>query len=386
MQHLDMSNYQTTCDEIMEIAKSTTTHLKVDFFQRHVWTERKKIYLDIGFDPDPYPLGVNLIEFCALDIEGLYDQCAEPIIFGELPESKIKALPENQEELIEYYMALAEESAEYVQPLLDAHPYLSAFPPIFTGDISNGIYAYYTHLRVLRNEFQQLLENCFSVEYYPEELSDLTANQRFYLYLMSDPVGYPEETKRVVDTSMGDAEINALRFMGELPEQEYPTPFEMKNELSAGMVAAVRALTKPVALQYSCDSLYDILGLEFYQMIEHEVKIKRCKNCGRYFILKGRHESDYCTRVIAGQNQTCQNKAAMVHFKQKLDNNEAYTLFTKYYKRYHTRMKNGKIDIDVFAAWNNAARTKRDECAEGTLSATEYEAWLMGSFVNRRGK
>lgn len=52
-------------------------------------------------------------------------------------------------------------------------------------------------------------------------------------------------------------------------------------------------------------------------MIEHNIRIKKCKNCGKYFVLKGDYSTDYCDRIPDGEKFTCKKLAAMKARKKK---------------------------------------------------------------------
>ena len=126
---------------------------------------------------------------------------------------------------------------------------------------------------------------------------------------------------------------------------------------------------------YQCGSLEGILYLEFEKMLELDLKIKKCKNCGRYFILKGNYQTEYCDRVPDGETQTCQNICATAKYAQKVKNNPALALFNRAYKRYHARMKVRSVKPDAFKKWQYEAVVMREKCLNGEITAGEFEAW-----------
>jgi hypothetical protein len=52
-------------------------------------------------------------------------------------------------------------------------------------------------------------------------------------------------------------------------------------------------------------------------MLELDMQIKRCKNCGRYFILKGNYQTEYCDRIPEGETQNCQSIGALAKYAQR---------------------------------------------------------------------
>ena len=141
-----------------------------------------------------------------------------------------------------------------------------------------------------------------------------------------------------------------------------------------------------LAIDYDCCTVYDMLELEFSKMLEYGIKLHKCKNCGRYFIVKGNYDAEYCDRIREGQTKNCQQIAAQKKYNDKLHNNEAIALFRKYYKRYYARSKVGTIKPDKFRQWNYQACEIKDKCLNNEISAKEFENWLMGCFKNRKRK
>jgi len=129
-----------------------------------------------------------------------------------------------------------------------------------------------------------------------------------------------------------------------------------------------------------CRSLEEILYLEFEKMLELDMRIKKCKNCGRYFMLKGNYQTEYCDRAPDGGSQTCQNIGATAKYAQKVKDNPALALFNRAYKRYHARLKVGSVKVDAFKKWKYEAVVMRDMCLSGEIAANEFGEWLDGYF------
>jgi len=111
-------------------------------------------------------------------------------------------------------------------------------------------------------------------------------------------------------------------------------------------------------------------------MLELDLRIKKCKNCGRYFILKGNYQTEYCDRIPDGETQTCQNIGATTKYAQKVKDNPALALFNRAYKRYYARMKVGSVKPDAFKKWQYEAVVMREKCLNGEITAAEFEAWI----------
>ena len=141
-----------------------------------------------------------------------------------------------------------------------------------------------------------------------------------------------------------------------------------------------------MSIQYDVSTAAEMLELEFTKMLEENIRFRKCKRCGKYFIMKGNYDTNYCDRIADGSTRTCQELAAIENYKTKTADNKAIALYNKYYKRYSARVKVRQIKEGDFKAWKYQALTKRDECIDGKITVEEYEAWLDASFANRRKK
>ena len=97
--------------------------------------------------------------------------------------------------------------------------------------------------------------------------------------------------------------------------------------------------------------------------------MRKCKRCGRYFIMKGNYDPNYCTRILDGQTRPCQELAAQENYKAKANENPALRIYSKYYKRYAARVRSKQLKEKEFKTWKYKALTMRDECTDGNITA-----------------
>ena len=134
-----------------------------------------------------------------------------------------------------------------------------------------------------------------------------------------------------------------------------------------------------VALQdlLLCGTLFPIL--EFLKMIENNVRIKKCKNCGDYFILKGNYKTNYCYDIKNGETKTCQQIASQKNYDKKVKNNPEIALYNKYYKKLFARKKVGTLKEKDFKMWKYKACVMRDKCTNGEITVDEFKVYLDSS-------
>lgn len=121
-------------------------------------------------------------------------------------------------------------------------------------------------------------------------------------------------------------------------------------------------------------------------MLEQNVRFRKCKRCGKYFIMKGNYDTHYCDRIADGETRTCQQLAALENYKAKIADNKAVPIYNKYYKRYAARVRVHQLKEDEFNKWRYQAITKRDECYDGKITPEEYIEWMEAYFPNRKRK
>ncbi|MDR1558450.1 MAG: DUF6076 domain-containing protein [Clostridiales bacterium] len=131
-----------------------------------------------------------------------------------------------------------------------------------------------------------------------------------------------------------------------------------------------------IALLYEIDSIKDLLRFEFIKMIEHDIFIKKCKNCGHFFIPKRRADAEYCERPYGDTQRKCSEIGATLRYERKVAGNPILEAHKKAYRRFNSRTRAKKMTQSEFLAWSEEARQKRDACLAGELPFEEFSAWL----------
>lgn len=120
-----------------------------------------------------------------------------------------------------------------------------------------------------------------------------------------------------------------------------------------------------------------LMRFELMKMISQGIQIKKCANCGRYFILDGRSDIEYCSRPLADQpGKTCQNVGALNKYIDKVHADPIRKEYHRAYKRNHSRVCIGTMTQTEFLEWSDEARKKRDQCIAGVLSKDEFMEWV----------
>ena len=120
-----------------------------------------------------------------------------------------------------------------------------------------------------------------------------------------------------------------------------------------------------------------LLRFELMKMVSLGVPIRKCVNCGRYFILDGRSDIEYCSRPLADQpGKTCQDVGALNKYMDKVHADPIRKEFHRAYKRNHSRVRVGAMTQTEFLDWSDEAREKRDQCIAGVIDNDEFLEWV----------
>jgi hypothetical protein len=118
-------------------------------------------------------------------------------------------------------------------------------------------------------------------------------------------------------------------------------------------------------------------------MIERDIFIKKCKNCGRFFLPRRRADAEYCDRLFGETGRKCSEVGAMLRYEKKVAENPILEAHKKAYRRFNSRVRNKKMTQGEFLRWSEEASRKRDACMAGKLAFAEFVEWLEQGRVRR---
>ena len=259
---------------------------------------------------------------------------------------------------------------------------------------------YYEYAVLLQRLYRSLMYFCCDAGFYREDLSGITAATRYYLFCLQNEItmGMPLksslEFRRVVPSidDMAGAVFSdkVFYFMPQSAVKQYEETCQRvvtegrteKNSLERDFDLPVTftelnaALPAVMHTEYHINTLEQLLYLEFINMLELDLRIKRCKNCGRYFALKGNYQTEYCDKYPEGEQKSCQSIAATSKYADKVKASPALGIYNKYYKRIHARKQTGSVTKAQFDKWKKDASKMRDSCDSGGMLPEQFEKWL----------
>ncbi len=137
---------------------------------------------------------------------------------------------------------------------------------------------------------------------------------------------------------------------------------------------------KGVIYRYYPRNFYDSVIISLIEVFKNGYIIKKCANCGKYFIPYNRSDSLYCTRTSpqdSGKN--CKEYGAFKTYQDNLKNNECMSLYRKIYMQKQMLTKRN-IDIksykDDFELYKTESKLWKLNVKKGLKSESEFLEWL----------
>lgn len=202
----------------------------------------------------------------------------------------------------------------------------------------------------------------------------LRKGQSHLLENLSDMDAVVDKTQR-----MAAEEIERSQYAKAL--EELASDSDLLSEDIAGWLAAkvdnaIHDDTPSWFRAYEMTSFSDYLLLQVSLMTEKKVIIKRCKNCGRYFMPE-KISIDYCQRILPGETQSCYEIGPKRVFNKLLAADLPRNLYSKAYKKYQARLRRKAITEDEFNAWRENAKEYLEKVQHGLISMEEYTEWML---------
>ena len=396
-----------------DIRRDDFKNYEDDFYEEHPDIEYEPLHNVLSGCSITIPLGEGILDFVYADFDSAYRDTAfiyellnklrdEIIDKDETPQpNKAKnSAPEKvynllEQEIKDYFEYMY--SCDDTRKITAASLYTAVCPPIIkrSADTYFSLKRYYRYLKALQKEYLDILQFCFDEEYYPELLGNLSPAERYYAFRMAKD--FPPFIERNEELYMAFAplmneETCNFDFSATIARLKTEYPEEPLEKLAAELNTTTDALahclrrTHRLTQRYSFSSTEEILELELSKMLENDIRFRKCKRCGRYFIMKGNYDTRYCDKIADGETRSCQELAAQENYKKKMAEDEALPIYSKYYKRYAARVKVRQIKEADFKKWKYEALVKRDECSKGKITPKQYIDWLDGCFPNRKRK
>ena len=106
--------------------------------------------------------------------------------------------------------------------------------------------------------------------------------------------------------------------------------------------------------------------------------IKKCQNCGMYFIPNAKTDEIYCD-YPKENSKPCRDLGAFQSYTQRLKDNKAMGEYRKKYQKLFMQVKKNKELSAEFETWKKQAKEKINDMKKGKLTEDEVYKWIIKS-------
>ena len=201
-----------------------------------------------------------------------------------------------------------------------------------------------------------------------EELKEYTPNQRFAVYLIKHKGQAYTYNKN--DNIIQDSYSNKNLELSHFSDRQLLDSFK-NNTMLVSMIDTHQS---------------DDLSAICYAVLEELVKttnnpIKKCQNCGMYFIPNSRLDEIYCDYPKL-DGKTCRDKGAFQAYNERLKQNKALAEYRRLYQLKSMavgRNKDNKQMKKDFDKWKKDAKDKVNKLKHRILTEDEVFEWLLNN-------
>ena len=106
--------------------------------------------------------------------------------------------------------------------------------------------------------------------------------------------------------------------------------------------------------------------------------IKKCQNCGMYFIPNAKTDEVYCD-YPKENSKSCRDLGAFQSYTERLKNNKAMGEYRRTYQQKFMQVKKDKNNTKAFETWKKQAKEKINDMKKGKLTEDEVYNWIVNN-------
>lgn len=223
-------------------------------------------------------------------------------------------------------------------------------------------------LESIKEDFTSDVNYLFNVNQL-EEIKDLTSLQRFYVLTLSKnnskALEHFENSK--LNIALGDlSRLNA--------------PLNIIDEDRAIEMAKVnKDKILPIPYTFESNDICQLLIIELQEIIcMDKFEIKKCKNCGKYFVPEKRTDELYCTNIYE-DGKTCKEIGSFKVKQKMINNDDDLRTYRNVYQKLLLRTRRNPDSMQYekeFEKFKEDNRKMREKLDKGKVNYEEYVEWL----------
>lgn len=151
---------------------------------------------------------------------------------------------------------------------------------------------------------------------------------------------------------------------------------DFDDKISYGVYPGWRNGKRTVVDLFVLHSSIAAIQFDFSQVIRDEIVIKKCANCGKYFVPSIRSDEIYCENVFRN-NKTCKQ----LGYETKVMKDDVLKEYRKIYKTQNARKQRNKHKSNIDARFDRWKVTAKDTlllCQKGEISIEQMTSDISG--------
>lgn len=201
-----------------------------------------------------------------------------------------------------------------------------------------------------------------------EELNNLTPAERLFI-LRNSKKG--SEVLKLYNPNDLKLSLNSLGVFNKVP---------ITSESYAQEIAQSAHLENLCAYCFECEDLIQTFIIELFDMTEIDnIVIKKCKNCGKFFVPDNRIDELYCSNIFE-DNKTCKDVGPFRTKQKLMQEDDSLRIYRNIYQKLLLRTRRNPDSLQYEKDFENFkkenAKLKKD-IESGKFSQDEYVNWLQ---------
>ncbi len=217
---------------------------------------------------------------------------------------------------------------------------------------------YQKEFKSFKSQIINILEYCLFNE--KKELEDLSPLEKLHIFINTNSI----ERYSILTYNKFSKTIKLNKNTSKMTEKQLIKISKDKENNRYGIQEI-----------YEIDNFYNLLFLELYFILQERTYLKKCKNCGKYFLTTN-SAVIYCDNVFE-DNKTCREIGASKVFTKNLEKDEAYNLYRKIYKKKQALAKSKGESFEIeYNRFRYQGKNKKNAYKLKEITKKEFMEWL----------
>jgi hypothetical protein len=127
--------------------------------------------------------------------------------------------------------------------------------------------------------------------------------------------------------------------------------------------------------EISFTDLQSFLFFDLFNGIKHNYLPNQCKQCGRFFLIRGGKYYSYCDNPLPDDpDKTCRDVGARKRYDDKCKTDPVWQTYNRAYKAHYARYMKKKMTVSEFEEWSRFASELRDKAIAEEIPFEQYYA------------